>query len=108
MTRSRTCRGQYTDEPGTASRHSAAAGYARAIRIAMASQGLQVGALARRMGFSRVHVSRALAGEKAPSARFLAMACAALRCDRAMLDVLARVEPTDDPLACYLRGELVA
>ena len=87
--------------------HTQAEGYARALRIALAVRPPArggVAAFARRVGYSRVHVSKVIAARREPSERFLAQACAALGCSREMLDLLAGDGATGDPLADWLRG----
>lgn len=81
--------------------------YARALRIAMAVRHPRRGELsdlAKRCGYSRVHVSQILSARRHPSERFLAQACMALGCSRSMIEHLAGEGVTGDPLADWLRG----
>lgn len=111
-TRTRDAAGQYDAEPGTPATHAEAVGYARALRVAIAAQGLSNVEAARRMHYNRVYMLRVLRAKQPPSERFLRHACAALGMSRAWLDVLARrlpaVDPMVVPVVLYLRGELAA
>lgn len=97
--------GEYAEEQGTVLCRAQAERYARAIRVAMAVQPprrAQLAELARKMGFSRVHVSRVLAVQRSPTEQFLNRACAALGCDRRMLDTLAGMTGDESPLVWFL------
>lgn len=87
--------------------HAKAERYARALRIAMAVRHPRRGemdTLARRCGYSRVHLSQVMRGARIPTERFLTQACSALGVSRELLEVLAGEGCTGDPLTDFLRG----
>lgn len=102
--------GEYSEEPGTVLCRKRARRYAHALRIAMAVHNHRGGCMeeiARRIGYSRQHVSLVLASKRSPTERFLECACEALGCDREILDVLAGEQADDSPVVQFLIGRLV-
>lgn len=92
-------------KPGT---HAHALAYGRAIKMATISRGITESGLAKQIGYSAPYVCRILRAKQTPSARFLAMTCAALGMSREWLDALAGQAPPTPAVCSYLAGKLAA